>query len=83
MINTRVRLQVVDGTKTTSLLGRLSNYSTPLHYGVFGGLSTKILYVFVGLSPAILLVTGLNMFRLRRQRVSQKNPVDLSNESQS
>ena len=76
-------LQVVDGTKTTSLLGRLSNYSTPLHYGVFGGLSTKILYVFVGLSPAILLVTGLNMFRLRRQRVSQKNPVDLSNESQS
>ncbi|MEH2275548.1 MAG: PepSY-associated TM helix domain-containing protein [Nostoc sp.] len=76
-------LQVVDGTKITSLLGRLSNYSTPLHYGVFGGLSTKILYVFVGISPAILLVTGLNMFRLRHKRVSRKNPVDLSNESQS
>ncbi|MEH2290579.1 PepSY-associated TM helix domain-containing protein [Nostoc sp.] len=62
-------LQVVDGTKIKSLLGRLSNYSTPLHYGVFGGLSTKILYVFVGLSPTILLITGLNMFRLRYKRI--------------
>ncbi|MEH1837061.1 MAG: PepSY-associated TM helix domain-containing protein [Nostoc sp.] len=74
-------LQVVDGTKTRSLLGRLSNYSVPLHYGVFGRLSTKILYVFVGLSPTILLITGLNMFRLRRWRVSQKNPVDIYDQS--
>ncbi|MEH2080507.1 MAG: PepSY-associated TM helix domain-containing protein [Nostoc sp.] len=74
-------LQVVDGTKTKSLSGRFYNYAVPLHFGVFGGLPTKILYVFVGLSPTILLVTGLNMFRLRRRRVSQKNLVDLFDKS--
>lgn len=38
---------------------------TPLHYGTFGGIFTRILYVFVGLSPTILLVTGFVMWRLR------------------
>lgn len=38
---------------------------TPLHYGTFGGLPTRILYVFVGLAPAILLATGFVMWRYR------------------
>lgn len=37
----------------------------PLHYGTFGGLPTRILYVFVGLSPTVLAITGWVMWRYR------------------
>ena len=37
-----------------------------LHYGTFGGLTTQILYVAIGLIPTVLLVTGLLMRRGRR-----------------
>lgn len=38
---------------------------TPLHYGTFGGLPTRIFYIFVGLAPTILFVTGFVMWRYR------------------
>lgn len=38
----------------------------PLHFGTFGGLFTRILYVFVGLAPSILLITGWVMWRYRK-----------------
>ncbi|MEH1769678.1 MAG: hypothetical protein V7L27_32615 [Nostoc sp.] len=28
-----------------------------MHYGTFGGLPTRILYVFVGVAPLVLFVT--------------------------
>jgi uncharacterized iron-regulated membrane protein len=37
----------------------------PLHYGSFGGNITKVLWIFLGLTPAILFVTGLLMWRKR------------------
>ncbi|MEH2413561.1 PepSY-associated TM helix domain-containing protein [Nostoc sp.] len=37
----------------------------PLHFGTFGGLPTRILYVFVGLAPLILFVTGFVMWWYR------------------
>ncbi|OUL26107.1 PepSY-associated TM helix domain-containing protein [Nostoc sp. 106C] len=37
----------------------------PLHYGTFGGLPTRILYIFVGFAPTILFVTGFVMWRYR------------------
>jgi uncharacterized iron-regulated membrane protein len=37
-----------------------------LHFGTFGGLPTRILYVFVGLVPTVLFVTGLLNWRRRR-----------------
>jgi uncharacterized iron-regulated membrane protein len=40
---------------------RVINYFIPLHYGTFGGLPTRILYVFVGLAPLILFITGFLM----------------------
>jgi uncharacterized iron-regulated membrane protein len=49
----------------------LLNSFTPVHYGTFGGLPTRILYIFVGLSPTILLVTGFIMWRLRKQNPPQ------------
>ena len=45
----------------------------PIHYGTFGGLPTRILYVFVGLSPTVLFFTGLTMYRLRRRPKLQTN----------
>ncbi|MEH2463939.1 PepSY-associated TM helix domain-containing protein [Nostoc sp.] len=37
---------------------RVLNSFEPLHYGTFGGILTRILYVFVGLAPLILFITG-------------------------
>ncbi|MEH2296040.1 PepSY-associated TM helix domain-containing protein [Nostoc sp.] len=37
----------------------------PLHYGTFGGLPTRIFYVFVGLAPLILFITRLVMWWYR------------------
>jgi uncharacterized iron-regulated membrane protein len=57
----------VINSKTAKLGDRILNATVPLHYGTFGGLATRILYVFVGLSPCILFITGLTMYRLRRR----------------
>lgn len=37
----------------------------PMHYGTFGGLATRVLYVFVGLAPLILFITGFIMWQYR------------------
>jgi uncharacterized iron-regulated membrane protein len=37
-----------------------------LHFGTFGGVPTRILYLFLGLIPTFLLVTGLVNWRRRR-----------------
>jgi len=37
----------------------------PLHYGSFGGNLTKVLWVVFGLTPGVLFVTGLFMWRKR------------------
>ncbi|MEH2085041.1 MAG: PepSY-associated TM helix domain-containing protein [Nostoc sp.] len=46
---------------------RILNSFTPLHYGTFGGLPTRILYVFVGLAPLILFITGFVMWQYRKR----------------
>jgi uncharacterized iron-regulated membrane protein len=52
-------------SKTAQLGDRILKATVPLHYGTFGGIVTRILYVFVGLAPSILFMTGLTMYRLR------------------
>jgi uncharacterized iron-regulated membrane protein len=42
-----------------------------LHFGTFGGLPTRILYIFVGLMPTVLLGTGLIIWK-RRQWLAAK-----------
>ncbi len=67
-------LQLQDGVKPNRAEAILNQF-TPLHYGTFWGLPTRILYVFVGLSPTILFITGFVMYRLRRrpQKVTETN----------
>ncbi|PSB09683.1 peptidase [Pleurocapsa sp. CCALA 161] len=60
-------LKTVNATQALPLGDRVLNAFVPMHYGTFGGLPTRILYIFVGLSPTILFITGLVMYRLRRR----------------
>ena len=53
---------------------RVGKLISDLHFGTFGGLVTQILYLFVGLSPIVLFVTGLTMYRLRRRSQTVKHP---------
>ncbi|MHC5862935.1 PepSY domain-containing protein [Nostoc sp.] len=41
------------------------NSFNDLHYGTFGGLPTRILYVFVGVAPLVLFVTVFFMWWYR------------------
>jgi uncharacterized iron-regulated membrane protein len=49
----------VDSHQTKPLADQITNLFQPLHYGYFGGLSTRLLYVVIGLAPTLLLGTGL------------------------
>jgi uncharacterized iron-regulated membrane protein len=58
----------IEDSQKQRLGDRVLNSFTPLHYGTFGGLPTRILYVFVGLAPLILFVTGSIMWWHQRRR---------------
>ncbi|MEH2448620.1 MAG: PepSY-associated TM helix domain-containing protein [Nostoc sp.] len=57
----------VDNALKPLLGDRILNSFDPLHYGTFGGLPTRILYVFVGLTPLILFITGFVMWQYRKR----------------
>ena len=57
----------VQDSRIVRLCDRVLNSFTPLHYGTFGGMPTRILYVFVGLSPTILSIAGFVMWWHRRK----------------
>ena len=57
----------VDNALKPLLGDRILNSFNPLHYGTFGGLPTRILYVFVGLVPLILFITGFVMWQYRKR----------------
>lgn len=67
-------LQVEDG-RAQGLGDHVLDSFTPLHFGTFGGLPTRILYVFVGLAPLILFITGFVMWRHRYRTKSRTNSV--------
>ena len=57
----------VDNILEMPLGDRVLNSFEPLHYGTFGGIPTRILYVFVGLAPLILFITGFVMWHYRHR----------------
>ena len=67
-------LQVQDGLNLSRATAVISSF-IPMHFGTFGGIPTRILYVFVGLSPLLLFVTGANMFKTRKWGKSHKKEV--------
>ncbi|MBN3957581.1 PepSY domain-containing protein [Nostoc sp. NMS8] len=70
----------VDTSLKVSLGDRIINSFVPLHYGTFWGLPSRIFYVFVGLAPLVLFITGFVMWRYRYQpktRISDRS-IELS-----
>jgi uncharacterized iron-regulated membrane protein len=65
-------LQIKNGLNPT-LGDKVLATFTPLHYGTFWGLPSRILYVFVGLAPLILFVTGFIMSWYRRPKPAKKS----------
>jgi uncharacterized iron-regulated membrane protein len=59
-------LRIVDSRKQSWGESLIAAFQ-PLHYGTFGGVSTRIFYVFVGLAPLILFVTGFRMWWYRKK----------------
>jgi uncharacterized iron-regulated membrane protein len=55
----------VRNSRSLSVGDAVMDAFNPLHFGTFGGLPTRILYIFVGLAPTILFVTGFVMWRYR------------------
>ncbi|MFH7023884.1 MAG: PepSY-associated TM helix domain-containing protein [Heteroscytonema crispum UTEX LB 1556] len=55
-------LRVVD-SKTLPLGDSIITSFEPLHYGTFWGILSRIIYIFVGLAPLILLITSLAMYQ--------------------
>ncbi|MDZ7963253.1 MAG: PepSY-associated TM helix domain-containing protein [Aulosira sp. DedQUE10] len=58
----------VENSLKASLSDKILNSFQPLHFGTFGGLPTRILYVFVGLAPLILSITGFVMWSYRKRK---------------
>ena len=59
--------KVLAAHRTTDLplLVRAVTFLRPLHYGSFGGDVTKVVWGLLGLSPAILFLTGISIWRKR------------------
>lgn len=58
-------LRLDDGMKPSRAEAILEQF-TSVHFGTFAGIYSRIFYVFVGLLPTILFITGLAMYRYRR-----------------
>jgi uncharacterized iron-regulated membrane protein len=68
-------LRLIDG-QNLPLAEKVLGSFTPLHYGTFWGLPSRIFYVFVGLAPLILFVTGFVMWRYRYRGKKMAKPID-------
>ncbi|MEH2425432.1 MAG: PepSY-associated TM helix domain-containing protein [Nostoc sp.] len=64
----------VEISSKASLGDKILNSFQPLHFGTFGGLHTRILYVFVGLAPLILFITGFVMWWYRKRKHKDYSP---------
>jgi uncharacterized iron-regulated membrane protein len=58
----------VQDSKTLGLGDRVLNAFVPMHYGTFWGATSRILYIFVGLSPLVLFITGFVMWWYRKRK---------------
>jgi len=63
-------LHVAD-TRNAGIGRKIIQYCIPLHYGIWGGVPVRILYVFLGLIPLVAFVTGFWHWRLREQATKE------------
>jgi uncharacterized iron-regulated membrane protein len=75
-------IKVNDLNTKKSLGDRVMDSFVPVHFGTFAGLPSRIFYVFVGLSPTILLITGFIMW-LSRKKPGKSQPSKLKTPAMS
>lgn len=68
-------LKLRDGLKPNRAEAVLNSF-VPMHYGTFLGLPSRILYVFVGLAPLLLFITGFVMWWYRKRKQSGNRIID-------
>lgn len=61
------RVLGIDDSRQTGLGRKIIQYCIPLHFGIWGGLATRVLYVILGLVPLVAFVTGFWHWRLRQR----------------
>ncbi len=59
----------VEDTRNATLARKLVQWCIPIHFGIWGGLPTRVLYVFLGLGWPVAFITGLWHWMLRRRRL--------------
>jgi uncharacterized iron-regulated membrane protein len=64
----------VNDSRQAALGDRILSSFGPLHFGTFGGLWTRWLYVLVGLSPIALMWTGVRMWQYRKRPSAPAQP---------
>ncbi|MDF0552719.1 PepSY-associated TM helix domain-containing protein [Kamptonema sp. UHCC 0994] len=62
----------VENGFTAPLASQIINLLFPVHIGAVAGLTTRILYVFIGLTPTLLSITGLLIWRRRQWKLAQR-----------
>ncbi|MEH2166826.1 MAG: PepSY-associated TM helix domain-containing protein [Nostoc sp.] len=73
-------IQINDGVKPSRAEAILNQFGS-VHFGTFGGRLTQVLYVFVGLAPTVLMVTGVVMWWYRRRvKVGTQREVNVAAE---
>lgn len=66
----------LDNQQTQSLSKQIWKYIAALHFGTFGGIKTRILYVFLGIAPLILFMTGFIMWRGRKRVIRAEQVIE-------
>jgi len=63
----------------------LDKWTDPLHFGTWGGISVRILYMIVALVPLLLAITGWNLWRHRvaKEKESQDRKRQRQNRSKN
>jgi uncharacterized iron-regulated membrane protein len=55
----------IDDSRQADLGHKIIQWCIPLHFGIWGGLATRVLYVLLGLIPLVAFITGFWHWRLR------------------
>jgi uncharacterized iron-regulated membrane protein len=62
----------VDNALVAPIATKIMNVLFPLHIGAYGGLVMRIIYVFVGLAPMVLFITGFVLWRQRQWAIARR-----------
>jgi uncharacterized iron-regulated membrane protein len=72
----------IDNASHANRAEMIFNSFYSVHFGRFGGLATRILYVFIGFTPLLLFSTGFVMYQHRRKvntPISKSSPQKINN----